>query len=113
MKQKTTWISILLSKIISVKKEEAVIGTSSEKSTRLLYDKEGHPVKKIKLPPVSGLNFLHSHPGLENNLKVGEDHVIVDKEDWLQAKEIINELYCQSKFAAMKEELYKKNRIRN
>jgi len=34
-------------------------------------------------------NFLHSHPMMQKDLGVQEDHIIVDREDWLQAMRII------------------------
>jgi len=31
-------------------------------------------------------DFLHSHPMLEKKLKLDENHVIIDKEDWMEVK---------------------------
>lgn len=35
-------------------------------------------------------NFLHNHPRKEKELGLDNDHVIVDREDWEQAKQIID-----------------------
>ena len=36
--------------------------------------------------------FLHNHPQKEKTLGLDENHVIVDREDWEQARELINGL---------------------
>jgi len=33
-------------------------------------------------------NFLHNHPNTEKHLNLDEDHVIVDKKDWEEARSI-------------------------
>ena len=42
---------------------------------------------KIDLKPVRKVNFLHNHPKSEEVLRVGKDHVIVDRGDWEIARD--------------------------
>lgn len=44
------------------------------------------PKKTRKIP---GKNFLHTHPFREAKYKMKSDHVIVDREDWELAIEIL------------------------
>jgi len=35
-------------------------------------------------------NFLHNHPHKENALRMSKYHVIVDREDWEEARKLLN-----------------------
>jgi len=36
--------------------------------------------------------FLHRHPNMEEAAKIGVDHVIVDKDDWIKAQSLLSEV---------------------
>jgi hypothetical protein len=40
---------------------------------------------------IVGQNYLHMHPHLEEKLGIEEDHVIVDKKDWLEIVKFFND----------------------
>jgi len=44
------------------------------------------PIKQIQ-------NFLHNHPGTEQRLGLGHGHVIIDREDWEEAKRELQDKY--------------------
>lgn len=39
------------------------------------------------------LGFLHSHPGMERQLKIDTDHVIVDRDEWERVVLYLNSHY--------------------
>jgi len=42
-------------------------------------------------------NFLHNHPGTEKKLGLDENHVIVDREDWEKAKQLLSDPWLKGK----------------
>jgi hypothetical protein len=38
-----------------------------------------------------GYDYLHNHTGMEKQLKVPQDHVIVDRQDWEEVVRFFNE----------------------
>lgn len=40
---------------------------------------------------IVGYNFLHNHPGMEKQLSLPDDHVVVDRKDWEAVVRLFNE----------------------
>ena len=57
-------------------------------------------IKKI----IPGLNYLHTHPGMEHEKAIDKDHVIVDKKDYDQV------IYLLRSNPDLMKEIHKRNR---
>lgn len=46
--------------------------------------------RQINLPAGFKLGFLHSHPHMEAQLELDQDHVIVDRDEWEKVTSFLN-----------------------